>query len=159
MACAHVFYLSAIVDEGITRDGILIRTSGEVDTNIAGLEMIALEYIGIGIVDKHAFLGTATHAVLLKARIINEVEKQTPITRTIARVIEHIKIIRIHQGIRTVVSDRHITAHLAVIGIHVMNRKSQILKIIIPENIVSAGGDKNAVTSIAQPVVFDYGPR
>ena len=58
VSCAHVFYLAAIIDEGIAVDLIFFRAGGEVDADVTFFKRIVIDLVEIGVIDKYAFLST-----------------------------------------------------------------------------------------------------
>ena len=74
VAGTYVFHLSAVVDERVPEDPVVLRTCGKVDARISILETVNVKIIAVGVVYKQTFF-RAEYTIVRYFGVVRVVEK------------------------------------------------------------------------------------
>ncbi len=124
------------------------------DADAAILEVVVGEFVQIGVVDEHAFLG-AHDDVAVDGGIVRGVEHQALVLAVQGDVVAHGQAAREHDGVADFVAARHVVADFAVVGVHVVHRVAQVVEDVAAEDVFAAVVREDAVAAFGDIVVQD----
>ena len=78
-ARSYIFHLRPIVDEGVIKDNITLRSGSEMYADIALRKYIADKTVLVGVVNENTFIAPASDNISFDLCLIGKVEQQTAI--------------------------------------------------------------------------------
>ena len=127
------------------------------DAQRTALEPVAGDAVAVGAVDEHALLAAAAHDVADHLRGVGGVEHQAVVAVVLRDVVADLQALGIHDRPGDMVAARAVADHPAVVGVHVVDRETQVRERVVLERVARADLDEDAVAAMADGVADHFG--